>query len=165
MVVGPHAVDAQHCRSGVGSGRRLHCADDGLGACTCAKRVNCLRPGKQAPKEVAHDHQRNHAAQSHASATSLGIFAPASLSAACPRSSAVVSPSMRTLRYSFVHPDRPAAAPRRAWLAGPLCRPEPAQPPEGQSLRGGVPAHPAVGARGLGVLGAFRRWQVLRVGP
>ena len=69
VVVGPHAVDAQHCHSGVGLDRRLHCADDGLGACAraarvlerracCAERGPKLprqRPGHQATKDVTHD--------------------------------------------------------------------------------------------------------------
>ena len=42
-----------------------------------------------------------------------GPFAPSSLSAACPDSSAAVSSSSKTLRCSLVHPDGPAPATRR----------------------------------------------------
>ena len=122
----------------VGSGRGSQRADDGLRAGARAKRILkwraclpklfpellCQRPGDEAAKDVTHHQpsqtacrlgQSNHAAPNRsASATSWGTFAPASESAACPRSTTMASSSMSTRRCSLVHPDGPAAAPRRA---------------------------------------------------
>ena len=89
----------------------------------CGAKLPRQRPGHQATKDVTHCKARTPPVgfvsatmrpSRSASATSLGTFAAASLSAACPRSSAVVSFSMTNMRCSFVHPDGPAAAPRRA---------------------------------------------------